>query len=139
MFTNRAMENSEFVTVECEFLCDNICALEASFGWKPPTPNWTHFDLVSMIRYHLRRSPIRWTYRHIKGHQDRTTNFQHLTEAAQANIIADSETKRQLSKEDIPIHSKLRVGEPWTLTCHGEDIRGQVEAQLRLIISRKLS
>ena len=66
----RSRKKNRPIDGKCVFACDNKGALDASFGWKLPNPNWSCYDLVAMIRYHLKKSTVRWERLHVKGHQD---------------------------------------------------------------------
>jgi hypothetical protein len=87
VFANKVCNENNIKEGKCIMGCDNKGALSASFGWKTPNPNWVCFDLVGMIRYHLRLSPIQWEPIHIKGHQDDGKNFKDLSLESQANVI----------------------------------------------------
>ena len=114
----------------CTLACDNIGALSASFGWKTPNPNWKSFDIVSMIRHQLRISSIQWNHRHVKGHQDDQDKFLDLDAASQANVIADENAKEEWKKNYSPSKNRT-AGQPWTITCQGTVLTGNVENRLR--------
>ena len=78
VYTNKQCKENNITEGKCIMGCDNKGALAASFGWKTPNPNWVCFDIVSMIRYHLRDSTIQWAGKHIKGHQDDADQFEQL-------------------------------------------------------------
>ena len=131
VYTNKKCKQNNITEGKCTLGCDNKGALSASFGWKTPNPNWVCFDLVSMIRYHLRDSNIQWVGKHIKGHQDDSKHFEQLSEESQANVIADKEAKSELRKNKTPTQSNNNEGQPWTVQCQGELITGNVETRLR--------
>jgi hypothetical protein len=137
VYTNKKCKENNITEGKCIMGCDNKGALAASFGWKTPNPNWVCFDIVSMIRYHIRDSPIHWKGQHIKGHQDDSDQFEKLTEEAQANVIADKEAKAELGKGKIPIQNKNNKGQPWIVQCQGQLITGNVEARLRYVMQEE--
>ena len=59
VYTNRKCKENSITCGKVVFGCDSKGALAASFGWKTPNPNWVCFDLVSMIRCHLRESNLK--------------------------------------------------------------------------------
>ena len=59
---------------------DNKGAIAAAFGWKRPNPRWSCYDMVSMIRYHIKNLLIKWKCKHVKGHQDSKVKFEELDE-----------------------------------------------------------
>ena len=76
----RSRRMKRVITGKCLFACDNKGALDTSFGWKLPNPNWSCYDLVAIIRYHLRQSTVRWEGVYVKGHQDDKKNLAILQE-----------------------------------------------------------
>ena len=131
VYTNKKCEENNITEGKCIFGCDNKGALAASFGWKTPNPNWVCFDIVSMIRYHLRSSNIKWEGKHIKGHQDNGIKFSELSVEAQANVIADKKAKEELRRREIPIENNNTEGQPWHIKCKGQTITGSAEERLR--------
>ena len=129
--SHRLLHKNGITSGKCVFGCDNKGALEASFGWKTPNPNWACFDLVSEIRNQLRLSPITWTMKHVKGHQDSDKAYEQLSVEAQANVIVDKKAKEELSKEETPQEQSPRSGDMWHLTCAGHRITGDTETRLR--------
>ena len=128
----RSKRTRRAITGQCLFACDNKGPLDASFGWKIPNPNWSCYDLVAMIRYHLQQSTVRWEGVHVKGHQDDKNNFSDLTRISQANVIADQAAKRHLrTSQGSEDEYRRTKGEPCSLTCQGRRIAGDVEAKLR--------
>ena len=131
-YTNELCVTTQ-TTGTCTLSCDNKGALDASFGWKTPNPNWKCFDIVSMIRCQLRNSPIQWKNRHVKGHQDDKETFLDLDAESQANVIADEKAKEEWKKEIIPRSANVD-GQPWKITCQGTLLTGNVENRLRHVL-----
>ena len=69
-YTNSILSASTPIHGQCTLGCDNIGALQTSFGWNNPTPDWACYDILSLIRESIKKSPIKWMPLHIKGHQD---------------------------------------------------------------------
>ena len=79
-YANKIFQQSGTTSGEHVFGCDKKGALDTSFGWKTPNPNWTCFDLlVSEIWHQLRLSPVTWKKKHIRGHQEDNTTFEQLS------------------------------------------------------------
>lgn len=51
--------------------------------------NRPHFDIIDSIHSAIKRSPVKWTFRRIKGHQDNCTPYSDLDQWSQLNIEAD--------------------------------------------------
>ena len=139
VYANSACKSNNITEGKCIMGCDNMGALSASFGWRTPNPNWVCFDLVSMIRYHIRSSPIQWVSKHIKGHQDDENSFPELTEESQANVIADKKAKEELKKGNIPAETTYVPGQSWMIICSGQRVTGNVEKRLRTLIQQENS
>ena len=60
VYTNEILKEQDITSGKCFFLCDSKGALDASFGWRTPNSTWTCYDIVSMIRFHIRQSNIKW-------------------------------------------------------------------------------
>jgi hypothetical protein len=70
--TNQLCEYYDIQEGAIEIGCDGLSALQTSFDYGPhlsyDIPN---YDLIGAI-YHMRKmSKVSWTYRHVKGHQDK--------------------------------------------------------------------
>ena len=55
-----------------------------------------HFDYSSSLRYCLKQRPIKWSFRHVKGHQDDHKNYTILDKWGQLNVDADRLAKNCL-------------------------------------------
>ena len=95
-----------------------------------PTPRWASYDLICMIKYHLKQSSIQWVKKHVKGHQDDHQNFKDLDEWSQSNILADQLAKAELRLGNIVKTDCILAGQKWTLRCNGKKITGDVERLL---------
>ena len=80
VYTNKVCKKHKVSAETCEIGLDNKGAIAAAFGWKRPNPRWSCYDIVSMIRYNIKHSPIKWASRHVKGHQDDAKRFGELDE-----------------------------------------------------------
>jgi hypothetical protein len=56
-----------------------------------------HFDMLGAIHNAIELSPIKWTFHHIRGHQDDFLEFQDLGRDEQLNVMADNMAKEKLS------------------------------------------
>ena len=69
------------------------------------TTNIGHFDMTSCLHQLLRQSPLDWKFRHVKGHQDETTNIADIDIWGQLNMVADAYAKVALWRkieQDLP-------------------------------------
>ena len=57
-----------------------------------------HFDLLDAITTAIKSSSIKWTFSHVKGHQDDEVSFEHLTREAQLNVLADQLAKEKMTE-----------------------------------------
>ena len=73
--------------------CDCASGLTAIFEHKYDTPSQPHHDMIHDIRKKLASSPITWQFQHVRGHQDKHIQFQHLDMWSQLNVEMDSLTK----------------------------------------------
>jgi len=121
----------------CTLYCDNKGALLAAFGHKRPTPRWASYDLIRQIRDHLRQSsPIVWHFKHVKGHQDRTTKFTRLPYDAQGNVLANFfalQALRELADMPTPATSKA-----WEVRINGALICGNLQQWLTYEINKPI-
>ena len=77
--------------------CDGMEAVKAASRFQfEPNVKISHFDMVSTLHQLINDSPLTWSFRHIKGHQDERNNFHELTEWEQMNVIVDSRAKSLL-------------------------------------------
>ena len=74
--------------------CDGLEAYKIAtrFNWTHTT-NIGHFDMVTCLHQLLRNSNITWTFRHVKGHQDKNMNIADIDIWGQLNMVADSYAK----------------------------------------------
>jgi len=94
-------------------------------------PRWASYDLICMIKYHLKQSPIQWAKKHVKGHQDDHKKFKDLDEWSQANVLADQVAKAELRLGNTVYTDCILAGQNWTLRCNRKLITGDVERLLR--------
>ena len=76
-----------------EIACDCFGALQAVFTHEWDDPSQSSFDLIHQIRREIQASPLTWTWRHVKGHQDQHTRFDALDWRSQLNVEMDSLAK----------------------------------------------
>ena len=102
-----------------EIGCDGISALKQGIVDSDVTnPHQPQFDLIAAIRSALRRVPIVWKPRHVKGHQDDDESAV-LDRWALINIEMDLKAKEhwyfvQANQPSPPIQQGI-FGEPWAL------------------------
>ena len=97
--------------------CDGLQALkQATFNSDITNPKYPQFDLISAIRQAMRRCPINWKTRHIKGHQDDDLNAE-LDSWAKLNVEMDKKAKEYWNatvNETREIQQRV-FGEQWSL------------------------
>ena len=77
--------------------CDGmeVCKAASRFLYEPNV-KISHFDMVSTLHQLIKDSPLTWTFRHIKGHQDDMKDIHELTEWEQMNVKVDARAKSLL-------------------------------------------
>jgi hypothetical protein len=73
--------------------CDCLSAIQNITKSYEPTHGKPHHDLLSHIRYLIRHSPIAWTFRHVRGHQDDQCEYHLLDKWSQLNVDMDTLSK----------------------------------------------
>jgi len=96
MYTNKVCNKHKVSAGTCEIGSDSKGVIAAAFGWKRLNLRWLCYDIVSMIRYNIKHSPITWVSRHVKGHQDDAGRFGELNEWGQVNVLAGQLVKEEL-------------------------------------------
>jgi hypothetical protein len=97
-----------------EIACDGKSALQQA-QWPEDFINtqYPHFDLILAIRSIRQLTKWKWSWRHVKGHQDDTGGP--LDEWAQLNIQMDSYAKQHwLDTQNLELSREQKLwGEPW--------------------------
>ena len=96
-------------------ICDNKGALASSFGYKKINPRWKCYDLLCMTCFQLKNSPLKWTHKHVKGHQDNNTTYENLDIISQANVDVDTLAKIELLRNRQVDDGKVLPGQCWKL------------------------
>jgi hypothetical protein len=76
-----------------ELGCDCESGLTAVFSHDYDTPNQPHHDLIHEIRRKIAASPLVWTNRHVRGHQDKHVSYHLLDPWSQLNVEMDGLAK----------------------------------------------
>ena len=92
-----------------ELGCDGLEAFKVASRYDyDPTTRIKHYDLVSTLHQLIKDSPLTWTFRHVKGHQDNSITYDQIDEWGRLNIDADRFAKNRLQQailnHDQPIH-----------------------------------
>jgi hypothetical protein len=66
--------------------CDGLSALQQAFYIRPAQPTKPNFDLIHTIRTNFKRSNLKWTSLHIRGHQEDIKAWADLTWWEQQNV-----------------------------------------------------
>ncbi len=99
-----------------ELGCDCESGITAIFEHTYDTPKQPHHDLIHEIRQKIVASPLKWKYRHVRGHQDKHISYQFLDMWGQLNVEMDSLAKvywNETSSSVRPFFPPSTFG--WTL------------------------
>jgi len=133
--TNQLCEYYDIQEGAIEIGCDGLSALQTSFDYGPHlSSDISNYDLIGAI-YHMRKmSKVSWTYRHVKGHQDKTSSD--LDEWATQNVRMDTLAKQHLSSaRRAPRHYNI-AGEPWQLWVEGKKITSRIQERIYSAVHR---
>lgn len=130
-----------FTTCVCEYYhitkgsikigCNGEQAIEAIFTPNNVTSRTKYFDLIITAPHKLvKESPLDWTFRHVKGHQDNFTAT--LDKWAGMNIEVDLEANYYW-EEARPANTDPQQtiwGEPWSLWIGDQKLTGKIRKQV---------
>ena len=81
-----------------ELHCDGLGAVNVvSYLHNSINPSMNHYDMITSIKIALDLSPMTWTFKHVRGHQDDSTALSSLTDWKYWNTIADHKAKDKLT------------------------------------------
>ncbi len=111
---------------QVEIGCDGLSALQTVFEHGTAlTTDIPDYDLVGAILHLRKTSKVAWLHRHVKGHQDDTSDD--LDIWAQRNVQMDLKAKQHLPvARSSPRHYDI-VGEPWQLWTKGTKITKNIQ------------
>ncbi len=98
--------------------CDCLSAISNLSKTYEPGPGQPHHDLLSHIRYLIRSSPVSWTFRHVRGHQDDHSPYLQLDPWEKLNVDMDGLAKsywETLSNQPTPIVHVSPYPGQWSL------------------------
>ena len=110
--------------------CDNESAIWTAFGGEDIEAGAASSDILHAIRYQLRKSPLKWKAKWIKGHQD--DGNKSLDTWALANIACDVYAERKWNST-VAEGGKLRpevgvlLGEKETIWIHNRKISSEID------------
>ena len=115
-----------------EALCKVFAAEEEA------STDGSQFDLLSATRAALRKSPITWHFRHVKGHQDSDPDTE-LDHWALLNVDMDSLAKMYwLEQVALPQPAAVPLtGEYWPVSINGRKVNSALRTTLYDEIYRK--
>ena len=99
--------------------CDNQQALQVFQPNYLPDPQQANFNLINALVFLLQTSPLRWTCKHVRGHQDSKLWHQPLTCLENLNVQMDKLaqvvwTHYAWHKETLPLPPLTAIhGEGW--------------------------
>jgi hypothetical protein len=104
--------------------CDNLAGVDCSNDdWLKVNQNTKHADLIRATRQLKAHLPIKVTFVHVDGHQDRSQDVQSLPRLAQRNIAMDHRAKACLwslmSSSAHPLPEARLHGEGWHCIVNG--------------------
>ena len=81
-----------------ELHCDGLGAVNVvAYLHDSINPSMNHFDMVTSIKIALDLSPMTWTFKHVRGHQDDGIALSSLTDWEYWNTLADHKAKDKLT------------------------------------------
>jgi hypothetical protein len=80
------------------------------------------FDLLSAAHALRKRSLIRWTTHHVKGHQDKDTPIEGLDRWVKLNILMDKKAKALLKHHPQCPQQFAIPFEPWSIWYQGKKL-----------------
>jgi hypothetical protein len=109
--------------------CDGKSALETALGKGTLLfQDIPSFDLVAAIMRLHRNSPLSWTAKFVKGHQDDAG--QELDTWAQRNVLMDLGAKQHLAVAKTVCRHFSVKGEPWQLWVGGKKLTSNLASQI---------
>jgi hypothetical protein len=117
IFIALIVEYYEIQQGSVEVACDEIEALRAvSREFRTPKSGSNSFDIVAPTRKHLSQSPLIWTFRNLKGHQDKLREEFDIWERLNDDCDNDAGVFREwCESQHIPNHSISFPLESWTI------------------------
>ena len=99
LYVNKICEENEITSGHITSGCDclNVVRKVRDINHLCLDIDHSCYDLLREIKHHLSRSPVTWTFIHIRGHQDKHTPFAKLNSWEQANVMADTKAKAALA------------------------------------------
>ena len=76
--------------------CDGLSALQQAFYEGPAVVTRPDFDLLHTLRHHLHSSQLKWTSRHVSGHQEDFKEWAELTWWEKQNVRMDHAAKDKM-------------------------------------------
>jgi hypothetical protein len=141
---NRICTNNQIDHGTITIGCDGIGAIQLVNNDYFCKSSQKHYDIIKSIKSSIYVSPIKWKFRHIKGHQDDYTHFDNLDRLSQLNVLTDTMAKRKLQDmlqsdtwdrdrpQQLP-HEKVEVY--WT---HGQQANTKICSTLQKTITQHI-
>jgi thiamine phosphate synthase YjbQ (UPF0047 family) len=112
-----------------EIGCDGLSALDSAFERGDQLfHDIPSYDLVSAILQLRRCSPLTWSYRHVRGHQDEGSGY--LDVWATRNIQMDVLAKQHFAFAQTAPRHFLIQGEPWQLWVGNRKLTSRIQAHI---------
>jgi hypothetical protein len=111
--------------------CDGSEALKKSFIYKLDIED-PCYDLLAAIHRLRTLSPLTWSFRHVKGHQD--SLGQEPDHWAELNILMDSKAKRFMPTATLLPRQLSIWMEPWSLWISGQKLTGRISSILYSLV-----
>jgi hypothetical protein len=129
LMTEILCEHFKIQTGAIEIACDGLsplqkCAIMDERG----RPQNKHYDFIDAIRAKIAKSPLTWTLRHVKGHQEGDD----LDIYARLNEEMDTACKQWWKESEFTPLPKQQLihGEPWAVFLGGTKVTSQLRNTL---------
>jgi hypothetical protein len=115
--------------------CDCVRAIDkAFFNYKPAQLQDASQDLLKAIHHERLSEHIKWTAKHIRGHQDDTVPYEQLDRPSQLNTIVDHMAKQFLSiANESQRHFSVRSNS-WSICFENSPISNNIDETLYDIV-----
>ena len=116
--------------------CDSSSALNHVFGSGQRLAakvTQADYDLLSALQVMIAKSPLKWTCRHVAGHQDADDGNEVLDRWAKLNIEMDSLAKVYWNDMvDLQhMHNPPITSEYWPVRIHGQKVSSHLDVKIR--------
>ncbi len=106
-----------------ELGCDGQSALDKAFNYVSLIRiEDTNYDLLFALQNLWAYSPITWSFKHVRGHQDDHDTIDNLDRWAKQNVGMDARAKTHLEVARRQSRHYMIKTEPWSMWVEGQKI-----------------